>query len=572
MTTDKILIISRGAGFMVDALDTNLKKAGFITDFAEPAVKSIEDGRADCDIVLLMADDYVYNSVDALVYIKDIISDDDIPLCVIGYDQEIAEIKKYIPEDRIHRIFKRPFDAKYVTEELLSVAEVAYEKRLGKRILLVDDDPTFLKMLQGWLSDKYRITAVKSGMQAITYIANHKPDLILLDYDMPITPGPQVMEMIRSEFDSSEIPIIFLTGKSDRESIMRVMKLKPQGYLNERMNMNERVVVVDDDAIILKQANMTLMEAGFKVTCLKNGKLLMDYIKMNPIDILLLDIRMPEMDGFETIQALREWEVENSKEAVPVIFLTANEDAESEAMGLTLGAIDFIKKPFSSEVLKIRVRNILDLILLQKDLQGEVQKKTSELESLSLHVVQTLAKTIDAKDAYTNGHSERVAEYSREIAKRYGYDEAGQEEIYMMGLLHDVGKIGVPDTVINKPGRLTDEEFGMIKKHPIKGAEILATVSEMPKLVTGARWHHERFDGNGYPDGLKGEDIPEEARIIAVADAYDAMTSHRSYRDIIPQDHVKSEIENGMGTQFDEKFARIMLDMIAEDTEYTMHE
>ena len=336
--------------------------------------------------------------------------------------------------------------------------------------------------------------------------------------------------------------------------------------------MNERVVVVDDDAIILKQANMTLAEAGFKVTCLKNGKLLMDYIKMNPIDILLLDIRMPEMDGFETIQALREWEVENSKEAVPVIFLTANEDTESEAKGLTLGAIDFIKKPFSSEVLKIRVRNILELIMLQKDLQGEVQKKTSELESLSLHVVQTLAKTIDAKDAYTNGHSERVAEYSREIAKRYGYDEARQEEIYMMGLLHDVGKIGVPDTVINKPGRLTDEEFGMIKKHPIKGAEILATVSEMPKLVTGARWHHERFDGNGYPDGLKGEDIPEEARIIAVADAYDAMTSHRSYRDIIPQDHVKSEIENGMGTQFDEKFARIMLDMIAEDTEYTMHE
>lgn len=336
--------------------------------------------------------------------------------------------------------------------------------------------------------------------------------------------------------------------------------------------MNERVVVVDDDAIILKQANMTLAEAGFKVTCLKNGKLLMDYIKMNPIDILLLDIRMPEMDGFETIQALREWEVENSKEAVPVIFLTANEDAESEAKGLTLGAIDFIKKPFSSEVLKIRVRNILDLILLQKDLQGEVQKKTSELESLSLHVVQTLAKTIDAKDAYTNGHSERVAELSREIAKRYGYDEARQEEIYMMGLLHDVGKIGVPDTVINKPGRLTDEEFGMIKKHPVKGAEILATVSEMPKLVTGARWHHERFDGTGYPDGLKGESIPEEARIIAVADAYDAMTSHRSYRDIIPQDHVKSEIEKGMGTQFDEKFACIMLDMIAEDTEYTMHE
>ena len=336
--------------------------------------------------------------------------------------------------------------------------------------------------------------------------------------------------------------------------------------------MDERVVVVDDDAIILKNANLILAEAGFKVTCLKSGKLLMDYIAVNPVDLLLLDIRMPDMDGFETIRVLREWESDNSREAVPVIFLTANEDSESEARGLSLGALDFIRKPFSSEALKIRVRNLIDLIRLQRDLHREVKIKTAELESLSLHVVQTLAKTIDAKDSYTNGHSERVAEYSREIARRYGYDEDRQEEIYMMGLLHDVGKIGIPDDVINKPGKLTDEEFALIKQHPVKGAEILATVSEMPKLVTGARWHHERYNGKGYPDGLKGEEIPEEARIIAVADAYDAMTSHRSYRDIIPQDHVKSEIEKGIGSQFDEKFARIMLEMIAEDTEYTMHE
>ena len=336
--------------------------------------------------------------------------------------------------------------------------------------------------------------------------------------------------------------------------------------------MNERVVVVDDDAIILKNANLILSEAGFKVTCLKSGKLLMDYIAMNDVDILLLDIRMPDMDGFDTIYALREWESSNQREAVPVIFLTANEDAESEAKGLSLGAMDFVKKPFSPEALKIRVRNIIDLKKLQRDLNREVEKKTAELKSLSLHVVHTLAKTIDAKDSYTNGHSERVADYSKEIARRYGYDAVRQEEIYMMGLLHDVGKIGIPDTVINKPGKLTDEEFGLIKKHPVTGAEILATVSEIPKLVTGARWHHERYDGRGYPDGLKGEEIPEEARIIAVADAYDAMTSHRSYRDIIPQDHVKSEIEKGMGSQFDEKFARIMLEMIAEDTGYKMHE
>lgn len=246
METNKILVISRGSGFMVDALENNLRKAGFIIDFAEPAVKSIEDGRTDCDIVLLLADDYVYNSAEALVYIKDITVDDDIPLCIIGYEQEIAEIGKYIPENRATRVFKRPFDAKYIAEELRAVAEVASENRLGKRILLVDDDPTFLKMLQGWLSSKYRITAVKSGMQAITYIANHKPDLILLDYDMPITPGPQVMEMIRSEFSASQIPIIFLTGKSDRESIMNVMRLKPQGYLLKTMSREDIVAAIDN--------------------------------------------------------------------------------------------------------------------------------------------------------------------------------------------------------------------------------------------------------------------------------------------------------------------------------------
>ena len=246
MTKSKILIISQGSGFMADALDNNLKGMGFETEFAEPVVKKIEAGRADCDIVLLLAGDYVYDSVDALVYIKDITADDDNPLCVIGYNKELVEIGKYIPEECISRTFKRPFDAKYVADELKAVAEVASENRLGKRILLVDDDPTFLKMLQGWLSDRYRITAVKSGMQAITYIANHKPDLILLDYDMPITPGPQVMEMIRSEISASEIPIIFLTGKSDRESIMNVMKLKPQGYLLKAMSRDEIVAAVDN--------------------------------------------------------------------------------------------------------------------------------------------------------------------------------------------------------------------------------------------------------------------------------------------------------------------------------------
>ena len=187
----------------------------------------------------------------------------------------------------------------------------------------------------------------------------------------------------------------------------------------------------------------------------------------------------------------------------------------------------------------------------------------------SVHIVQTLAEAIDAKDTYTHGHSSRVAEYSREIARRAGYSESAQNEIYMMGLLHDVGKIGISDAVINKPGRLDDAEFEQIKTHPGMGAKILGS---MPELVTGARSHHERFDGKGYPDGLEGHAIPEEARIIAVADAYDAMTSNRSYRRGMAQSAVREQIERGKGTQFDPRFADIMIAMIDEDREYSMRE
>lgn len=190
----------------------------------------------------------------------------------------------------------------------------------------------------------------------------------------------------------------------------------------------------------------------------------------------------------------------------------------------------------------------------------------------SLEVVQTLAEAIDAKDPYTKGHSSRVAAYTREIARRAGCSERAQREIYMMGLLHDVGKIGVPDAVINKPGKLTEEEYEEIKKHPVIGARILGNIREMPELVTGARWHHERFDGRGYPDGLKGGDIPERARIIAVADAYDAMTSSRSYRRRMEQSEVREQLERGKGTQFDPRFAEIMLRMMDEDKGYRMRE
>jgi len=201
-----------------------------------------------------------------------------------------------------------------------------------------------------------------------------------------------------------------------------------------------------------------------------------------------------------------------------------------------------------------------------------LEERENKLSNLTMQMMSALTKAVDAKDRYTSGHSSRVAYYSRLLSKQLGMSKEEQDDIYKMGLLHDVGKIGVPRKIINKPGRLTDEEFDIMRSHPVKGYEILSRITAMPGISKGARWHHERPDGKGYPDHLKAEDIPFEAKIIAVADSYDAMTSFRSYRDVMPQEAVREQIVKGRGTQFDEKVADAMLVLIDEDRDYLMRE
>ena len=365
------------------------------------------------------------------------------------------------------------------------------------------------------------------------------------------------------------------------------------------------IVAVDDDVKNLELAGHILSKHDMRVTGLKSGKALVEFLKTNKPDLILLDIKMPEMDGFETLQLVHERT--DPAKRVPVIFLTADESEEAETRGLQLGAMDFIKKPFVPHVLALRVRHILDLVRLQRDLASEVERKTREnaqqkldfwttffarhvegksrenvmktqswatlflnlaeeverqtRENARLHlqIVRALAEAIDERDAFT-GHSGRVAVYAREIGRRHGYTKEMLDSLYLMALLHDVGKIGLSDAVLNRRGDLSDEEWAQVKGHPAAGAEILKKIAEMPMLSIGARWHHERYDGGGWPDGLAGEDIPEEARIIAVANAYDAMTD----RDSLPPDAVRAALSRGRGAEFDPVFADILLGMLPE--------
>ena len=379
------------------------------------------------------------------------------------------------------------------------------------------------------------------------------------DYNIGLVIGRLLDRWNQSEF-SSRATIVYETGQ--------VHLHRKEGEAEARQT--DRVVVVDDDPVNLRFAEHILRRENTEVVPLQSGEALLGYLKKNNPDLILLDIMMPGMDGFETIRQMR---IESlSARDIPVIFLTSDDSREVEKQGLELGAMDFIRKPFVPDVLTLRVRHAIELTRLQNNLALEVSKKTHENNMLFFQIVRSLTEAIDAKDTYTNGHSGRVAEYAEMIAKCCGYTDEQLNNLYMMGLVHDVGKIGVPDAVINKPGKLTEEEFEKIKTHPVLGAKILGTIQGMPTLYKGARWHHERYDGTGYPDGLAGEAIPEEARIIAVADAYDAMTSRRSYRDALPQATVRKEIIEGSGSQFDPRFADIMLKLIDEDTDYNLRE
>ncbi len=320
----------------------------------------------------------------------------------------------------------------------------------------------------------------------------------------------------------------------------------------------KRILVVDDSTTILKFVEGILQD-HYKLTLVKSGELALAYLKDNPVDLVLLDIYMPKMDGFETFQKIKDME---PKRDVPVVFFTAGVDSEIEVRALAMGAKDFVRKPFIPQVMVNRINNILELDELTKNLERKVEQKTRQVEQLSFEIMATIASMIEAKDSYTKGHSIRVAEYSAILATALGWKEEAVTNLKYIALLHDIGKVGIPDRVLNKPGKLTETEFNIIKSHTTIGGDILKDIETISFVDSGAKFHHERFDGKGYPSGKAGAGIPTVARIISIADAYDAMNSKRIYRDVLPADVIRTELVNGRGTQFDPEFLDVFIELL----------
>jgi putative two-component system response regulator len=308
-----------------------------------------------------------------------------------------------------------------------------------------------------------------------------------------------------------------------------------------------RILAIDDTSFFLRVIEDMLL-GHYEVFTAASGEIAFRYMEQKKPDLILLDITMPEVDGWQIMKLLKQ---KPEYADIPVIFLTSITDKITEAECLKLGAYDFIAKPIVKEVFLSRIRRVLEVKGHNRDLRMKLDEKTKELESVSLASVNAMAALIDARDTYTKGHSERVAHYSALVAESMNWCREDVKRLYESALLHDVGKIGVPDKILLKTAELTEDEMEIMKTHTIIGADILKDITTIKDLELGARYHHERFDGKGYPEGLKGSEIPMVARIICVADSFDAMSSNRCYRTRLNSENIQRELMKGCGKQFD---------------------
>lgn len=317
----------------------------------------------------------------------------------------------------------------------------------------------------------------------------------------------------------------------------------------EHVQNNATVLVIDDEPMI-SDVLVHILSSEYCMKVAGDGSTGLKIAQQGGVDLILLDVMMPVMSGFEVCKALK---ADPRTSAVPVIFVTAQSGSEGESHGFKLGAADYITKPFSPQVVKARIATQLALSSQQRHLEFLVRKRTKELEETGLEIIRQLGRASELRDCETGMHVYRVSNYSYHIALAAGLSESYASLIQTVAPLHDVGKIGVPDHILLKPGSLTPEEWSIIQTHCELGYQIIGEHENELLKTAGlcAYCHHERWDGRGYPRGLSGEDIPLVARILAVADVFDALTCERPYKRAWPFEAAVAEVVNCAGTQFD---------------------
>ncbi|MFW5425949.1 MAG: HD domain-containing phosphohydrolase [Methylophagaceae bacterium] len=335
--------------------------------------------------------------------------------------------------------------------------------------------------------------------------------------------------------------------------------------------LSANILIVDDQFVNVKLLEKVLKQAGFEnIFSTDDSRQAVPLYLEHDIDVLLLDIRMPHLDGFEVMQKLQAT-IQN--DYLPILVLTAELTSETRSRSLTSGAKDFLTKPFDRQEVILRTSNIIEVRLLHKQilqqniiLEAEVKKRTQELENSRLEIIQRLGLAAEYKDNETGNHVLRMSKFSHALAKLYGLADKDLEMILCASPMHDIGKIGIPDRVLLKPGKLDNDEWEIMKSHVTIGAELLSG-GESPLLSMAksiALTHHEKWDGSGYPEGLSGDDIPIEGRICAISDVFDALTSERPYKEAWSIEKAVALIKDESGKHFDPRLVELFEEILPE--------
>lgn len=339
------------------------------------------------------------------------------------------------------------------------------------------------------------------------------------------------------------------------------------------MSQEAKILIVDDESCVRQLLTQILTQEGYECLTAADGNEALNKLKQESISLIISDIRMPGLDGIGLLQ-----EVKKKECFTEVIMATAVTETVQAIEAMRLGAYDYVIKPFDISTVSVCVRRALErrrLFLENKEyhdrLEEKVREKTSELVEknvqlrlLLLNTIQSLVHTVEAKDTYTEGHSRRVAEMVDLLARHLHFSHDTVERIRLAGMLHDIGKIGVREACLNKPGRLTAKEYDEIQQHPLISERILSPIEALQHILPDIKHHHERFNGQGYPSGLKGEEIPIGARILSLADSFDAMTSNRPYRRALSLENTLREIKENAGRQFDPQLVAIFFEIQKE--------
>jgi response regulator RpfG family c-di-GMP phosphodiesterase len=430
------------------------------------------------------------------------------------------------------------------------------------RILVVDDSKSVRYALDTQLREAgFEVVCAQDGEEGLACALEQSFDLVITDLDMPKMDGFELCTKLKAEYKTSHIPIIILSARESDKDIEHGFRVGADSFLAKGDRIEDkierirdilsarnfltgsRVLVADDSASVQLFLQSGLQEAGFVTEVVKNGREALDRLDAFKPDLVLTDLMMPEMDGGQLLRAIKKSE----KHAfLPVVVMSTVSDRPLMRRLIRDGAATFLVKPFTMDQAVIIIE---ELFSSRFQLLMEERERLRMEHELTLAAIASLVQALEARDSMTRGHSERVALIAQGLGEELGFNPDEQERLLLIGRLHDLGKIGVRDDVLLKEGPLNTDEFEHVKRHSNVVADILRPIESLHDILEVTLYHHERWDGTGYPDGLKGEEIPFLARIISVADVYEAVTSERPHRDSLPIQVALDIIREARGSQ-----------------------